>query len=157
MLTPESAARWRAERPFAVLGVVAIVVGGLLTAVAIHWPLRDLIWVSAYLVLVVGVAQAVFGAGQAWLSGDVPKRGWIIAEWVTFNLGNAGVIAGTLLDIFWLVLAGTLLFAAGIALFLLGTHGAVRRGALVAYRVVLGLIFVSSLVGLVLAATTRLR
>lgn len=141
-----------------VFGGVAVIAGGLLAAVVglpgnatAGLPLRHLAWASAYLVLVVGVAQFVFGMGQARLSARVPAPGWILAEWLVFNLGNAGVIAGTLLGEFRWVLAGTALFAAGIALFLIGTRGALRVGWLAGYRILLGLMFLSSLAGLVLS------
>ncbi|TAN04811.1 MAG: hypothetical protein EPN36_07145 [Rhodanobacteraceae bacterium] len=162
MLTSESAARGRVAAPFVVCGGAAVIAGGLLAAVVglpgtatANLPLQHLAWASAYLVLVVGVAQFVFGLGQAWLSARVPSAGWIVTEWCVFNLGNAGVIAGTLLGSFELVLAGTALFAAGIALFLLGTRGALRLGWLAGYRILLGLMFLSSLVGLVLSVHPR--
>ena len=162
MLTTDAAARWRAASPFLAPGGAAIIAGGLLAAVVglpgtatINLPLRQLAWASAYLVLIAGVAQIVFGAGQAWLSAWVPKIGWVASEWVVFNLGNAGVIAGTLRARFWMVLAGTLLFEAGITLFLFGTRSGARSGWLVGYRVLLVLIFASSLVGLALALMSR--
>lgn len=112
---------------------------------------------SAYLVLIVGVAQIMFGAGQAWLSTRRPRASWLTSEWIVFNLGNALVIAGTLAGNFVLVFAGTVLFAAGIALFLLLTRGATHRGWLIGYRILLGLIFLSSLVGLALSAASRMH
>ena len=151
MLTPATNARWRAARPFAWLGVAAIIAGGLVAAAVAHRPVQQLVWMSAYLVLIVGAAQIVFGAGQAWLSDRAPSPGWVAGEWVVFNLGNAGVIAGTLVGSFGMATAGTALFALGIALFLWGTHGSVRGGWLLGYRTLLGLIFLSSLVGLALA------
>jgi hypothetical protein len=157
VLTSGACSRLRAVWPFLALGGVAIVAGGLVAALEAHQPVQVLVWMSAYLVLVVGVAQIVFGAGQAWLSGCVPSTGWIAAEWVVLNLGNAGVIAGTLCDRFAWVLAGTALFAAGILLFLLGTRGAVRRGWATGYRVLLGLMFLSSLVGLALSIRARMH
>lgn len=150
MLTPESKLRWRAARPFVWLGIAAIIAGGLVAAAVAHAPIQKLVWMSAYLVLVVGVAQIVLGAGQAWLSERPPLLGWVAGEWVVFNLGNAGVIAGTLAGSFGWVAAGTVLFALGIALFLLGTRG-VRSGWLLGYRVLLGLVFLSSLAGLALS------
>jgi hypothetical protein len=60
---------------------------------------------------VVGAAQIVFGAGQAWLPERAPSPGWVAGEWIIFNLGNAGVIAGTLAASFGGVAAGTALFA----------------------------------------------
>lgn len=140
--------RWHAAEVFVATGAVAIIAGGLLAAGVAHHPPQLLVWMSAYLVLIVGVAQIVFGAGQARLSTIVPEPGWIAAEWIVFNLGNAGVVAGTLLGWFAMVLAGTVLFAAGIALFLAGTRGGARGGWLMGYRILLGLVFASSLVGL---------
>lgn len=145
------ATRWRAALPFAALGAAAVIAGGLVAAASARHPQQLLVWMSAYLVLIVGVAQMVFGAGQAWLSTRMPSASSLAAEWIVFNLGNGLVIAGTLLGHFLLVFAGTALFAVGIALFLMLTRGARHKGWLVAYRVLLGLIFLSSLVGLALS------
>lgn len=147
MLTAAAGPRWRTAQAFVATGAAAIIGGGLVAAAVIHAPVPRLVWMSAYLVLIVGVAQIVFGAGQASLASRQPNPGWVAAEWIVFNLGNAGVIGGTLAGTFALVLAGTALFAAGIALFLVGTRGAIR-GWLAGYRILLGLIFLSSLVGL---------
>lgn len=136
------------------LGVAAIIAGGLIAAAVAHRPAEHPVWTSAYLVLIVGVAQIVFGAGQAWLPERLPSMGWIASEWIVFNLGNAGVVAGTVFRSFPMVLAGTALFAAGIAAFLLGTRGP-RSAWLLGYRLVLGLIFLSSLAGLALTLRTH--
>jgi len=154
VLTPVTRARWRAARPFAWLGVAAIIAGGLVAAAVAHRPMQPVVWMSAYLVLIVGVAQIVFGAGQAWLSERPPSNYWIAGEWIALNLGNGGVIAGTLLGSFGMILTGTALFATGIGLLLLGTRGPVR-GWLIGYRILLGLVFASSLVGLALSVTNR--
>jgi hypothetical protein len=151
MLTAGAAARWRAAAPFGALGVAAIIAGGLVAAAVARHPAEHPVWTSAYLVLIVGVAQVVFGAGQAWLSERLPSSGWIAGEWIVFNLGNAGVIAGTMLGSFRIVLVGTVLFVAGIAAFLLGTRGPVRDGWRAGYRILLGLVFLSSLAGLALS------
>jgi hypothetical protein len=151
VLTGIAAARWRAARPFVALGIAAIIAGGLVAAAAAHHPAEHPVWASAYLVLIVGVAQIVFGGGQACLSERLPSTGWIGGEWIIFNLGNAGVIAGTVLESFPMVLAGTVAFALGIAAFLLGTRGPMRGGWLAGYRLLLGLVFLSSMVGLALS------
>jgi hypothetical protein len=155
VLKDDTAARWRAAKPFVAPGVAAIVAGGLVAAAVAHHPAEHPVWMSAYLVLIVGIAQIVFGAGQAWLSERMPPVGWIAGEWIVFNLGNVGVIAGTLLGSFDAVLVGTLLFAAGIVAFLLGTRGPMRGGWLSAYRILLGLVFLSSLAGLALSLRAR--
>jgi hypothetical protein len=111
VLTPAAHARWRAARPFAWLDAVAIVTGGLVAAAVARRPVPRPVWMSAYLVLIVGAAQIVFGAGQAWLPERAPAPGWVAGEWIIFNLGNAGVIAGTLAASFGGVAAGTALFA----------------------------------------------
>lgn len=137
--------------PFAWLGLGVIVAGGVLAAAIAHRPSEPLVWLVAYLVLVVGVAQGVFGVGQAWLSEPPPGLRLVWLEWVLFNVGNAGVITGTLSGRFTLVAGGTALFAMALAMFVYG----VRRGRggvwLLAYRVLLGLLFASSLVGMALS------
>lgn len=145
------AVRWRAATPFVALGIAAIIAGGLVAAAVAQHSAEHPVWTSAYLVLVVGVAQVVFGAGQAWLSARLPSISWIAGEWLVFNLGNAGVVAETIFGSFRMVLAGTVLFEAGILAFLLGARGPMRRGWLAGYRTLLGLIFLSSLAGLALS------
>lgn len=156
MLTPDLHARWRAAAPFVITGVAAVVAGGLVAAAVAHQPTQKLVWMAAYLVLIVGVIQCAFGAGQALLSARPPRVGLVGAEWAVFNLGNAGVIVGTLGGRFALVFLGTLCFAAGIALFLSGTRSGRFPRWLLAYRVLLGLIFASSLVGLGLSVASNL-
>lgn len=144
---------WSAAAPFVITGTLAIVAGGLVAAAVAHRPDQPMVWMSAYLVLIVGVAQFAFGTGQAWLTREASLVTLLIAaQWLVFNLGNAGVIVGTLTHSYPMVVVGTVLFAAGIALFLVGTRHAPAGAGLFAYRTVLALIFLSSLVGLVLSA-----
>lgn len=151
MLTIVDDGRWRAARAFVVLGIAAVIAGGLLAAVAELHPTHHFAWASAYLVLIVGVVQIVFGAGQAALSDRAPAYRWASLEWLVFNLGNAGVIGGQLTGHFPVVLAGTALVVVAIAMFLATTRGHVHAGWLLGYRILLGLIFMSSLIGLVLS------
>lgn len=148
-------ALWRASRPFVLLGGAAIIAGGLVAAAVAHQPVRQLVWLSAYLVLIVGVVQIVFGTGQAWLLPQPPSSRWVAGEWLLFNLGNAGVVAGTLAEHLALVCVGAGLLAASIALFAFNTRDAEHRRWLVGYRALLGLIFVSSLIGLGLSAASH--
>lgn len=146
-----TAERLLASRPFLVVAALGILAGGLASAVGAHNPQRFVMWVSAYLVLVVGVVQAVFGAGQAWLTHRVPSRGLCWLQCALFNLGSVGVIASQALARHWLVYPGTLLFAAAMGLFLVGTRHGRHARWLWAYRVMIALIGASSLVGIVLS------
>lgn len=147
MLNPRAVA----AAPFAVFATLAIIAAGAVAAAIAYHPTQPLVWMVAYLVLVVGVMQWVFGAGQAWLAAGVPAGRTIWSQWTLFNLGNAGVIGGTLCGNTGVVTLGTLLFVAAIAWFL---HG-VRRTRLprwgVAYRVLLGVVFLSACTGLVIS------
>ena len=138
--------------PCLVIAALAIVGGGVLAAAMAHAPSRKLLWMVAYLVLVVGVTQTVLGIGQALLATRETAALVRAVECVLFNLGNAGVIAGTMLSKWSLVLMGTLLFAAALAIFLHATRRA-RGGWLThVYRALIVCIGGSSIVGLVLAA-----
>lgn len=147
--------RVAAGAPFVALGVAAIIAGGITAAAIAYHPTEHLLWMVAYLVLVVGVMQCVFGAGQAWLAGEAPRPGMIWSQWSVLNVGNAGVIAGTLCNHTGIVLAGSVLFAAAIAAFGLGVRHARWRGWGVAYRSLLGLVLLSACVGLVLSAASH--
>lgn len=138
--------------PFAIIAGLAITTGGLIAAIVAHAPTQPMVWLVAYLVLVAGVAQLAFGAGQAFLAEKTPSIGWVGLECVLFNIGNASVIAGTLLDQFRVVAVGGVLVIAALALFLYGVHGARRRVLLHAYRALLVILFVGAVVGVSLSA-----
>lgn len=106
------AAPWRPVVPLLAAGAIAIVAGGLLAAAVAHAPGRTAVWLSAFLVLVVGVVQVTLAAGQVALVGPGAGRG--IARWelALYNLASAGVIAGTMARSLVLVALGTGLFLA---------------------------------------------
>ncbi|MEO6972399.1 MAG: hypothetical protein ABI135_03120 [Rhodoferax sp.] len=153
MLNPRAVA----ALPFVAVGIAAVIVGGATAAAVAYQPTEHLVWMVAYLVLVVGVMQCAFGAGQAWLAQDPPSGRVTWWQWGLFNLGNAGVIAGTLGGRFGLVAGGTLLFAVAIAWFLYGVRAVRWRGWGMAYRALVGLIFASSLIGLVISTGANSR
>ncbi|MEO8779633.1 MAG: hypothetical protein ABI389_13295 [Rhodanobacter sp.] len=136
--------------PFLMVSALAIVGAGVLAAAVAHAPSQKLVWAVAYLVLVVGASQAVFGAGQALLATRATSVSARVAEWTLFNLGNVGVIAGTLCSSQALVWAGTLLFAASLVVFLWATRSVRSGWTIFAYRTLLVLIGGSAVVGLVL-------
>ena len=146
-----------AALPFMVSGLAAIIAGGGTAAAIAYHPTEHLIWMVAYLVLVVGVMQGAFGAGQAWLAQDPPHPHVAWYQWALYNLGNAAVIVGTLDDRFDLVAAGTVLFAVAIAWFLFGIRTARWRYWGIGYRVLLGVVFATSLIGLVISRVANRR
>lgn len=143
--------------PFLIVAALATVGAGVVAAVAAHAPSQPLVWMVAYLVLVVGVAQAALGSAQAWLSLSPPPMVFRVTEFVLFNAGNASVIGGTLCSSWPIVLTGTLLFVAALAMFLYSSRGSLGGWLTHAYRLLLTLLFASSLVGLVLSAARHLH
>jgi hypothetical protein len=143
---------WKTAAPFVLLGVAAVIAGGLVSAFTATTPTRQVAWLVAYLVLVVGVAQIGLGAGQAWLAARPLGGRLLAAEFLGFTLGNAGVAAGTMLSLPILVDAGGVLLVVSLALFLWGVRRPVRGGWLrYLYRGLVVLLLVSIPIGLVLA------
>ncbi|MEO9255260.1 MAG: hypothetical protein ABI305_06965 [Tepidiformaceae bacterium] len=146
---------WASAAPFALVGVACVVVGGLVSAIAASSPSENSSWAVAYLVLVAGVAQIALGVGQSRLASTPPSRQVLLAEFLTWNLGNAAVIAGQLLGFQAAVDAGGVLLVISLALLFRGVRGALPavRGSiwtLYVYRAVLLIILVSIPIGLVI-------
>lgn len=82
------------NRWFWATGLVAILLGGGLSAFAADAPTSLAMWVSAYLVLVVGAAQLFLGLSVAQLA---PKSPWRQVGWVygLFNTGNLLILTST--------------------------------------------------------------
>ncbi len=151
--TTEVYERWMPALPFMALGAISIVAGGLLAAVTAISPTRHATWAAAYLVLVVGVAQLGIAAGQALLAPRIPSRRLVLAELLTWDIGNAGVIAGTVMDRVALVDLGGALLAISLVLFIYGArgHSGERRWLLYGYRLLITIVLVSIPVGLVIS------
>ncbi len=147
--------RAAAVAPFLAFGAAAIVAGGATAAAIAYHPTEHLVWMVAYLVLVVGAMQGVLGSGQAWLAEGPPPARIVWSQWALFNLGNAGVVGGTLCNRTGIVAAGTLLFVAAIGWFLYGVRHCRRRGWGIAYRALLALISLSALIGLGISAMSH--
>ena len=84
-------------------GIAAILAGGVLSAFSAKSPTTLAMWASAYLVLVVGVAQVCFGLSLEQLA---KKSRAAVIYWVfgLFNLGNMLVILGSVVkysDLDW--------------------------------------------------------
>jgi amino acid transporter len=146
-----SRTQWHASRLFGITGALAVVAGGLVAAVTASVPSEYGAWAAAYLVLIVGVAQIALGFGQALLASGIPGRNTVIFEFVTFNVGNASVLAGTLLGYVWLVDAGGVLLVLALVMFLRGRRAPCDGWLSMAYRVLIAIVLMSIPVGLVLS------
>ena len=137
---------------FVVVGAVLVLAGGFVAAAGGEAPSRHLSWASAYLVLVCGSAQVLLGGGQALLARRLPGPSLVAAQFAAFNLGNAGVLAGTLSGVTGVLYAGGAVLVVALGLFAWATREAVARHRLViAYRAALVVLAVSVPVGGALA------
>jgi hypothetical protein len=134
-----------------------VTAGGVLAAVTAPAPSEHTTWAAAYLVLVGGVAQAGLGLGQAMFATRGTSSRLIAAEVAGWNLGNAAVLAGTLLDLTVLVDFGGVLLVVTLGLLARGLRGGVSpadragRWLLRGYRLLVLILLISIPVGLVLA------
>lgn len=134
------------------VGSASVVLGGLISAVAGPFELAHGSWLAAYLVLVAGVAQVAMGLAQEYLGGRrvAESAAWVqVACW---NLGNAGVVAGTLVARPGLVVVGGLVLLPALAIALLATRNTSRRLLGWAFRVVVVVLAVSIPIGVGLSA-----
>jgi hypothetical protein len=145
--------RWLPALPFIALGTISIVAGGLVAAVTAISPTRHTTWAAAYLVLVVGVAQLGIGTGQALLAPKIASSRLVTAELLTCDFGNAGVLAGTLMNRTAMVDLGGALLAASLVMFLLGARGHTGRNRwpLYLYRLLITIVLVSIPIGLIIS------
>jgi hypothetical protein len=124
---------------FVAVSGALIVAGGLVGAVNSAAPFAHGSWVAAYLVLVGGVAQLLLGVGCLGL--PVPRlsarlRGAQLGLW---NVGNAIVVGGVLLDAVGAVVVGSVMLEGALGAFAVG-GGPIRRdgrGRVILYRIVI--------------------
>lgn len=141
-----------AGRPFMLAGGACVIGGGLVSAAMAPVASYHSSWAVAYIVLVAGVAQAALGFGQGTLAGgDVPRR-VVGAELAGWNLGNAAVVTGTLIEVAAVLYVGCALLVTALALVLYAIRHAPSSRTLVATRVVTALILFSMPIGIVLQA-----
>jgi hypothetical protein len=139
------------------LGGGCVVLGGLVAAVTAPLSLAHGSWLAAYLVLVCGVTQWAMGRARAGREADLAarrRRAWTqVAAW---NLGNAVVIAATLLGRPALVDLGSALLVVALVIAWSATSGRGATGlALLAsrvYRALLVVLAVSIPVGILLSS-----
>ncbi|WP_083657640.1 hypothetical protein [Dietzia timorensis] len=135
------------------LGWAGIVAGGLVAAVTDPLDVYRGSWVAAYLVLVVGVAQVVMGWARRGSGAGGAGTGW--AQCAGWNLGSAGVIAGTLTKASLLVYVSSAALVVALIIAALGTRIAGKASGgglwLLAYRAMLVILAVSIPVGMALS------
>ncbi len=158
--TPPAALRLWDRRttfePFAIVGAVSVVAGGLLAAaIAAPAPTRHGAWAVAYLVLVLGVSQIVLGAGQVLLSSTPPTARMVAVTAVAFNGANIAVLVGVVTNQIVVFDAGAVLLIVALVLFLHGVRHCARRGwPLYAYRLFVAVLVVSIPIGLLLTTAS---
>lgn len=134
------------------IGSALVVLGGLVAAVTGPLELEQGSWLAAYLVLVCGVAQVVLGLAQEYLGGQRARPSVVWAQVACWNLGNAAVIAGTVVRTPGLVIAGGLALLPALAIGLMATRHTSRRALGWAFRGVITVLAVSIPIGMGLAA-----
>ncbi len=148
---PDVLERIASAMPWLATSVLAVLAGGAVAAAIAHAPTQPLVWMSAYLVLVVGMAQAVLGVGQAMLSIQLPSRRFVAVQWMVFNAANVGVIAGTLSGRVWLVAIGIVGFVLALAMFLYGVRNARYGWQTLLFRALVAILGISAMVGMTLS------
>jgi len=143
---------------FLIFSVLAIMGGGLISVFTARKPTRQTAWVSAYLVLVVGIIQ--LGLVSAWHKLGQPETGMMLAALIVYNFGNASIIAGTLLKkqlSYYLALVnlGGALIALAMALLLTAVRNSSVSWTLAGFIVLVVIILISMPIGLVLSSRRR--
>lgn len=138
--------------PSLIAGGACVLAGGFVAAAGGESPSRTLSWACAYLVLVCGSAQIFLGEGRVLVATRPPAPTIIAWELGTFNVGNAGVLAGTLLEAPIAVYAGSAFLGAALGMFAWATRSALARPGkeLVIYRLGIIALAVSVPVGAIL-------
>lgn len=136
------------------LGVACVVVGGLVAAVSSPLHLATGPWAAAYLVLVCGCAQCLFVVARERLALRPRSPREFAVQFGCWNVGNAAVLAGTLLVVPAVVDLGGVLLVITLAIELWRARAVEPRHPLLlwAYRIVMVVLLVSIPVGLVLAS-----
>lgn len=138
--------------PFLVLGTAAVIGGGLFSAATARSASYHSAWSVAYVVLVVGIAQVALGFGQWWLTSRPLGLMVVVSELVIFNLGNTGVVVGTVTAFpLWVDLGSVLLVIALAGFGWSVLKPRIRGGVFASYWVLIGLLLISVCVGLFFA------
>lgn len=135
------------------LGWAGIFTGGLVAAVTDPLDVYRGSWMAAFLVLVVGAAQVMMSWARRHWGTSRAAAGW--AQCAAWNIGSAGVIAGTLAETSLVVFVSSAVLVAALVIASLDTRSARNTSGdalrLLAYRALLLILAVSIPVGMVLS------
>jgi len=142
---------------FFLIGSAFVVLGGLVAAVSTPLRFASGPWLAAYLVLVCGVAQCLFGIMRRYVAPSPMTAVGFAVELVCWNLGNAAVVVGDLVRIPFVVGIGGALLVVVLVLQLLHLRhvAAGLRWAAWLYGIVVAVLLVSIPIGILLAALQR--
>ncbi|MEZ5077552.1 MAG: hypothetical protein R2725_08930 [Solirubrobacterales bacterium] len=140
---------------FVAVAAAMVTAGGLLAAINSAAPFAHGSWLAAYLVLVGGVAQLVLGLGPLALPAPRLSRRLRLAQLTLWNLGNAVVVVGVLVDLSGVVAAGGLVLLVALCCFAVSGGPACpgARARVSLYRAAALALAASALIGSVLART----
>ena len=133
-----------------IVGIAAVIAGGLIAAVTDPLRLADGSWAAAYLVLVWGVAQVAIGAAQ-YLLAIAPSARMTWSLFALWNAGNAAVLIGTLVAAPGAVVGGSVLLLVALVAAFVSVRGSLRRVWAGLYRALVVVLFVSVFVGIALS------
>lgn len=139
---------------FFLIGSAFVILGGLVAAVSTPLGFASGPWLAAYLVLVCGVAQCLFGIMRRYVAPSPMTGGVFAVELVCWNAGNAAVVVGDLVRIPFVVGIGGALLVVVLVLQLVHLRHVVGglRWAAWLYGIVVVVLLVSIPTGIVLAA-----
>lgn len=155
-VTEAGSTRLRRAAPFLGVAGAAAVAGGVLAAATAFAPSYLASWVTAYLVLVVGVAQGVLGVGRSFVPAEPPSAREVLGEVVGYGLANVAVVAGVVLERETVTFAGAVLLLLVLLRLLRLGWTSPRRGWLRSVFLGMLLVLIASVpVGTWITATSR--
>jgi hypothetical protein len=142
---------------FFLIGSAFVVLGGLVAAASTPLHLTSGPWLAAYLVLVCGVAQCLFGIVRRWVAPAATTATGFAVELGCWNAGNAAVVVGDLTGILAIVALGGALLVVVLVLQLVHLRHTLPgvRWAAWLYGIVVAILLVSTPIGILLAALSQ--
>lgn len=141
---------------FTIISLVAISCGGLLVAFTARQPTQLKSWLSAYLVLVVGLLQ--LGIVACCQSLGMAAAGLTLLALILFNLGNALVIIGRIIksrsrwSLRLVAFGAALLIVSSLRIFLSSIGQGNTAGTKIWLTMLLAIVIISAIAGTTMSA-----